>query len=848
MRSLLSLCVILSLFIGISAEPHAGSAAVTVGDGVVIVTGGRITNPLVFNCEDYTTVSNECHFFDGVNMKFAEINDTSCPSFQFPRVHHTAVEYNGQVYLFGGAGENNDIEVFDTQSWSIVQPEDDGYSWTSFGDRPTGRHSHGAFVYEDSMYIFGGIDAKSGNALNDIWRFNFVDNEWQEWEVEGWVPQPRAGFSFTLVNDKVYLFGGFDTSSPARYFNDLWFLDLTSNTWKHAAGSVAGFAAPESRAYHVAGHGTTSDNTPMLFIHGGMAPNRELNGTVVFFGDFWSISLATLDAGSSKWWKFQGESFTQRAGERAQHAIAEVEHNTFAIFSGIDSSRETLGDVWGIHLALDSTNVYRPFLDATKRAVQDPTGSSPNDHDDADPEWDNDFGNHGGKEHGDWDEDHQHYTGHIAMGYIYSGLSPQFIQADCFEGYFYPYCVRDCSANNWCSGNGQCLSDGSCHCNAGYYGDSCEKNECAPYKGFTSELLNEILLPKAVEATYMKLDAISKKLEIVRDLLPNIKTFDVDMQSIAEESHHFFQSCLVDDLCETTECFEELIGCDVPCGAETFCLINDVCVDNQCVNGTWRDCGEEFGNNKCVHSWCDETHGCMHSTVSCDDGDMCTEDTCDPDHGCVHKTITCGDEDCCTLDQCNSNTGMCEHKDKCEDFNPCTIDICNNQCQFGSCEYELEDCCYMSVGQTPELNPAGSGARPLGEYQPLDGTQTNPPQTFETSDFNKARSMYWLRACDCELIYDIEILDRESTPHRHETGAHIYGTADENNNAGVVYSLPLGNVKKGVWNFCESGVNPSDLVNGLFYTQIYFNVGGPVRGQITFMDYSKRDSTDSFRG
>jgi len=824
MKSLLSLCVIFSIFVGIlNAEPHAGSATVTLNGASILITGGQITEPLCFDgsSDDFKSVSNDCYFYNSLGLYFSE---EACPSFSVPRVHHTAVVYNNNTYLFGGAGKNNDIEEFDGQAWSIVDTLDDGYSWTPLGDRPNGRYGHGAVVVDDVMFIFGGIDSKSGNALNDMWTFNFITHEWQELDIQGWVPQARAGFSFTLVEDKVYLFGGFDTSSPNRYFNDLWYFTFGTQTWKHAAGSTQNFVAPEPRAYHVAGVARGQ-----LFVQGGSAPNRQLNGTVTYFGNLWSIKLDTLDAGSSKWSRSPMSPDVPTPGERAQHTLAEIEEDYFVLFAGVDSSRETIGDSWTIYFVDPSTVT----VSAAEVGEDDNTG-----HDD--------------EEHPDWDAEHGHWTGHTSSHWVYAGLVAEYAQADCFTGYYFPYCVRDCSANNFCSGNGQCLSDGSCCCNEGFSGDSCEINECIPYRGFTSDLLNEILLPKTLESTYMKLDTISKKLEIIRDLLPNIQTYDVDMKNIAEESFNFYQSCLVDDLCETTESFEELIGCDMPCGTETFCLLNDICVNNECINGTWRDCSEEFGNNKCVNSWCDETHGCMHSTVSCDDGDMCTEDTCDPTKGCVHKTITCHDDDCCTTDQCNPKTGVCEYQDKCEDYNPCTIDTCSSECQWGTCEYEIEDCCYLSQGQNPVLNPTTTVVRPLGDRTPLDGYQTIPEQSgLDTADHNVATAMYWLRACDCELIYDIQIEDRPSVEGlRVETGAHIYGVAEWYENAGVVYSLPLGNTKKGVWNFCESGVRPEDLIAGKFYTQIYFNVGGAIRGQIEFIQdpIEKRESGENFRG
>jgi len=69
--------------------------------------------------------------------------------------------------------------------------------------------------------------------------------------------------------------------------------------------------------------------------------------------------------------------------------------------------------------------------------------------------------------------------------------------------------------------------------------------------------------------------------------------------------------------------------------------------------------------------------GCVHSAISCDDGNACTEDTCDPVSGCVHTPIGCDDGQICTIDACVPATGLCTHTPtNCDDGNACTADSC----------------------------------------------------------------------------------------------------------------------------------------------------------------------------
>lgn len=67
-----------------------------------------------------------------------------------------------------------------------------------------------------------------------------------------------------------------------------------------------------------------------------------------------------------------------------------------------------------------------------------------------------------------------------------------------------------------------------------------------------------------------------------------------------------------------------------------------------------------------------------------------------------------------------------------------------------------------------------------------------------------------------------------------ETAAHIHGMAPPGMNAGVLFGLPLGTRKLGVWNFVAA--QEADLLKGLSYVNIHTTVfgGGEVRGQNFF--------------
>jgi len=106
-------------------------------------------------------------------------------------------------------------------------------------------------------------------------------------------PCPRLGHSFTLVNDKVYLFGGLSNESDdpknniPRYLNDIYYLQLATNQ----AGSwdipVTFGQAPSPRESHSCVLYTNKDGSePRLIIFGGMSGCR--------LGDLWMLMLGKI--------------------------------------------------------------------------------------------------------------------------------------------------------------------------------------------------------------------------------------------------------------------------------------------------------------------------------------------------------------------------------------------------------------------------------------------------------------------------------------------------------------------------------------------------------------------------
>ncbi|TMW56882.1 hypothetical protein Poli38472_002807 [Pythium oligandrum] len=110
------------------------------------------------------------------------------------------------------------------------------------------------------MIVYGGFSALCEDYCNDMWLYDFSDNEWTEMMEIGntaYGPGKRFKFSSVVRDFKMYVFGGFrlwhgfahensidndwnDVSQYPRggYLNDLWVYDKISNTWSNLTEKV----------------------------------------------------------------------------------------------------------------------------------------------------------------------------------------------------------------------------------------------------------------------------------------------------------------------------------------------------------------------------------------------------------------------------------------------------------------------------------------------------------------------------------------------------------------------------------------------------------------------------------
>lgn len=155
------------------------------------------------------------------------------PEVPFKRYGHTAVLYKHLVYIWGGRNDEmccNVLFAFDTRTLRWVKP-------TVNGRVPGVRDGHSACVVGHCMYVFGGFEEEINQFSRDVHCLNLETMTWSFVETCGEPPSYRDFHTATVLNDRMYVFGGRgDWNSPYHtqdefYCERIVYLDLKTSMW-----------------------------------------------------------------------------------------------------------------------------------------------------------------------------------------------------------------------------------------------------------------------------------------------------------------------------------------------------------------------------------------------------------------------------------------------------------------------------------------------------------------------------------------------------------------------------------------------------------------------------------------
>ncbi|OTF72803.1 Kelch domain containing Galactose oxidase-like protein [Euroglyphus maynei] len=207
-----------------------------------------------------------------------------------PRHGHRAVNVKDMMIVFGGGNEGivDELHIYKTSSNQWFNP---GLK----GDIPPGCAAYGITTDGNRVFIFGGM-VEYGRYSNDLYELKVATWEWKKIRartaknVEP--PRARLGHSFTIVGNKIFLFGGLanDSDNPKqnmpKYLNDLYVLELKNSIYQWDMPSCTG-EPPTPRESHTAVAFTPRNGPgPKLLIYGGMSGFR--------LGDICILDIPTM--------------------------------------------------------------------------------------------------------------------------------------------------------------------------------------------------------------------------------------------------------------------------------------------------------------------------------------------------------------------------------------------------------------------------------------------------------------------------------------------------------------------------------------------------------------------------
>ena len=209
------------------------------------------------------------------------------------------------------------------------------------------RSSHSLSVVKSKAYIFGGEEVPREPVDNHMHVFTLPSSEHDEVDYqvipakaatpEGEVPPPRVGHTASVLDDRVYVFGGRGGKAmkPLEENGRVWVFDSKSNSWSFLEPNGSHY--PAARSYHA----STSTEHPCNDI---VSPSGPPEGSVA--------TVYTKNSGN--------ELEDQTETPFGTGASGADDHGTLFIHGGCPASGRA-GDVWAFDIA---TRTWSQFPEA----------------------------------------------------------------------------------------------------------------------------------------------------------------------------------------------------------------------------------------------------------------------------------------------------------------------------------------------------------------------------------------------------------------------------------------------------------------------------------------------------
>ena len=110
----------------------------------------------------------------------------------------------------------------ETSTWELMEPT---------GGPPMSRSFYKACKYNGVFYVLYGFVAELAGDVDDIWKYDFAENTWTNWEINRSLVYIdlvlRDAHCIVVVDNHMYIHGGLSRNGLR---NDIYKADLTTST------------------------------------------------------------------------------------------------------------------------------------------------------------------------------------------------------------------------------------------------------------------------------------------------------------------------------------------------------------------------------------------------------------------------------------------------------------------------------------------------------------------------------------------------------------------------------------------------------------------------------------------
>lgn len=198
-------------------------------ENTIFVLGGK-------ELRDQEQTLDSVLIYDRQSFKWGE-----CEPIPYPVYGHATVSYNDMVYVIGGKGDNKKCLK------KMCAYDAKRFEWKELAPMKTSRSLFGATIHNDKIYVAAGV---TDSGLTDaVEVYDIATNKWSDLEP---FPQERSSLSLVSLAGMLFGIGGFsmmpledsDEMVP-KEMNDIWRFNETDQQWngvlreiKYASGAT----------------------------------------------------------------------------------------------------------------------------------------------------------------------------------------------------------------------------------------------------------------------------------------------------------------------------------------------------------------------------------------------------------------------------------------------------------------------------------------------------------------------------------------------------------------------------------------------------------------------------------